>query len=63
MNNNRLLASELNPLTETGGGRLATTIKIYYNFTSGDKIRVVHLVVGNSGSQMDPFDTFYLGVY
>jgi hypothetical protein len=34
-----------------------------YNFTSGDKIRVAHLVVGNSGSQMDPLDTLYLGVY
>ena len=34
-----------------------------YNFTPGDKIRVVHLVAGNSGSQMDPLDTLYLGVY
>ena len=34
-----------------------------YNFTSGDKIRVAHLVVGNSSSQMDPMDTLYLGVY
>jgi hypothetical protein len=34
-----------------------------YNFTSGDKIRVVHLVVGNTTYQMDPLDTLYLGVY
>jgi len=34
-----------------------------YNFTSGDKIRVAHLVVGNSTYQMDPLDTLYLGVY
>ena len=32
-------------------------------FQPGDKIRVVHMLAGYSGSRMDPDDSLYLGAY
>ena len=34
-----------------------------YTFSGGEYIRVIHLLAGNSTSQMDPNDTLYVAVY
>ena len=34
-----------------------------YTFSGGEYIRVIHVLAGNSSSQMDPDDTLYVAVY
>ena len=34
-----------------------------FNFTAGDRIRIVHILAGYSQNSMDPEDSLYLGLY